>query len=102
MVSFTHPESWKCFKTLCDLYPRNIGASKVFRITVEEALQLKNKKGSQSITDFAAKWAFGLDSDINVWKASIKTMNTAELRELQQILKKREGLVSDALYKRTQ
>ena len=100
MVSFTHPESWKCFKSLCDLYPRNIGASKVFRITVEEALQTKNKKGSQSITDFACKYAFNLDSDLAIWKASIKSMSPIELTELAKLLKKREGLVSEELYKR--
>jgi hypothetical protein len=84
------------------MYPRNVNASKIFRITVEEALALKNKNGSQSLEDFADKWAFGLESDIKVWKASIKAMDATQLRELQQLLKKREGLVGDALYKRTQ
>ena len=102
MVSFTYPSNWECFNKLCDLYPRNVGKSKIFRITVEEALANKKKNGSQSITDFADKYAFGLDSDVKLWKTSIKEMDAVELRELQKLLKKREGLVGDELYKRTQ
>lgn len=101
MVSFTYPQDWKCFDKLCEMYPRNVGASKIFRITVEEALKLKEKKSNQSIEDFADKWAFGLESDIKVWKQSLKAMKPEEIRELHKLLKKREGLVGDELYKRT-
>jgi hypothetical protein len=101
MVSFSIPQNWNCFKELCSTYPRNVKDSKVFRITVEEALVNKNKKGSQSITDFANKYAFGLDSDVKLWKEAIKTMTLEEVRELHKTLRKREGLLGDEVVKRT-
>lgn len=101
MVSFTFPKSWNCFEELCSKYPRSINASKVFRITVEDALKIKNRKSNQSIEDFADKYAFGLESDIKIWKDAIKNMNLDEVRELHKTLRKREGLLGDEVVKRT-
>ena len=102
MVSFTFPKEWNCFEELCSKYPRNINASKIFRLTVEAQLEAKNRKSNQSIVDFADKYSFDLESDVKVWKAAIKSMDVVEVRELQKLLKKREGLVGDEVYKRTQ
>ena len=99
-TTFSHPLDWKCLDELCAKYPRAISESKIIRIAIEEQLILKNKKGSQSITDFADKYAFGLDSDVKIWKASIKTMTPIEISELATLLKKRTGLVTDELIKR--
>lgn len=101
MVSFTYPENWNCFQKLCDTYPRTMGMSKIFRITVEEALANKMRKSNQSIEDFAEKYAFNLESDISVWKSAVKAMKPDEIRELAKLLKKRESLVSEELFKRT-
>ena len=102
MVSFTYPNNWKCFEELCSKYPRNISDSKVFRLTVEDQLKLKNRKSNQDIGDFADKYAFDLESDVRLWKSSMKGMNTVEVRELTQLLRKRLGLADDELVKRTQ
>jgi len=98
---FTYPDDWKCFEELCSKYPRNIGKSKIFRMTVEDQLKLKNKKSNQSITDFADKYAFDLESDVKLWKESMKGMSIDEVRELHKLLRKREGLIGDELVKRT-
>ena len=99
---FTYPKDWNCLEQLCSKYPRHIGVSKIIRIAVEEYNKILSKKTNQLIEDFADKYAFNLESDIKVWKAAIKAMDAVDVRELQKLLKKREGLVGDELYKRTQ
>lgn len=100
-TTFSHPKDWTCLEELCKTYPRNVCESKIIRITIEEALKFKKRNGSQSLEDFAEKYSFNLSSDLKVWKAAIKSMDVVEVRELQQLLKKREGLVADEVYKRT-
>ena len=100
-TTFSHPKDWTCLDELCKKYPRNVCESKIIRITIEEALKLKNRNGSQSLEDFAEKYAFNLSSDLKVWKAAIKAMDVIEVRELHLLIKKREGLVGDEVYKRT-
>ena len=98
---FTYPKDWDCLDELASKYPRSVGISKIIRIAIEEQNKRLEKKSNQSIEDFAEKYAFGLDSDVKIWKAQLKEMDATELRELQQLLKKREGLVGDEVYKRT-
>jgi len=101
-TTLSHPKNWTCIDALWAKYPRGMGLSKVLRIAVEDQLTRLNKKSNQSIEDFADKYSFDLESDVKRWKAAVIVMPVAEIRELQQLLKKREGLVSDILYKRTQ
>lgn len=100
-TTFSHPKDWNYLKELCLTYPRHIAESKIIRFAVEHHLEFLKKKSNQTITDFADKYPFGLDSDIKLWKTTIKEMDAAGLRDLQKLLKKREGLVSDEVYKRT-
>ena len=69
-------------------------------MAIEDQNERLNKKSNQSITDFADKYPFGLDSDVKIWKASLKEMSPIEVSELAKLLKKREGLVTDELIKR--
>lgn len=100
--TFSHPKDWTCLDELSSKYPRHVGVSKIIRIAIEEQNTKLNKKSNQSIEDFADKYAFDLESDVKIWKTAIKAMDVVEVRELQKLLKKREGLVGDEVYKRTQ
>jgi hypothetical protein len=99
---FTSPDDWKCFEELCSKYPRNIGQSKVFRITVEAQLKLKNRNSNQSIKDFADdSYAVNLDSDKSLWISTMKTMSRDEIKTLLNLLEVRAALVS-AAYRNSQ
>ena len=99
---FTYPNNWKCLDELSSKYPRHVGVSKIIRIAIEDQNTKLAKKSNQSIEDFADKYAFDLESDVKLWKSSMKGMNTTEIRELTQLLRKRLGLADDELVKRTQ
>lgn len=99
-TTFSHPKDWKCLEELCSKFSRNIGQSKIIRIAIEEHNKFLSKKSNQSITDFANKYAFDLESDVMLWKVAVKAMTPIEISELSKLLKKREGLVTDELIKR--
>lgn len=100
--SFSHDKDWNCLDDLIAEYPiavqRSI-SSKIIREAVELFSKQKKSKSLVTIEDFGG--APRLDLEQKEWKQLLKSMSITDVRELQQLMKKKKDLVDDEIYKRT-
>ena len=101
--SFSFPDDWKCLDNLLEKMPRSMDASKTVKLAVEGLLEKVTKKPFVSLDSFSEEVTIPeLKLDNKTFSKLLRGMDIVEVRDLQKLITRKQGLVDDEIYRKTQ